>query len=651
MPRDIPVGNGSLLVCFDGDYQVRDLYFPHVGQENHSAGHPFRFALWVDGQFSQVKDWEKQLDYEEETLVTRLSARHRELGLELVCQDAVDFVLNVYLRGVTARNLTDRERDIRLFFHQDFHISGSEIGDTAFYDPRSRSVIHYKGHRYFLINCCDPYKCGVEFFACGTKEALEKEGTWRDAEDGDLSGNPIAQSSVDSTVGVRVPLGAHQEATVHYWLAAGTSYPEVVKLNRVTWEKSPQELIRRTRNYWRLWLRNPQRDFAGLPEGLRRLYERSLLILRTQIDAGGAIIAANDSDIVAFGRDTYSYLWLRDGALVAYALTRAGYPGPCRLFFDFCARLLTADGYFLHKYNPDGSVGSSWHPWLRDGHYQLPIQEDETALVLWALWEYFTRFREIETIRPLYRALVTAAANFLASFRDKETGLPKPSYDLWEERYGVHSFTVASVIAGLRAAANFAEAFGETEHAARYRQGAKEMKQALVRYFYHSQKKCLASRGTRTGNGYELDETLDSSLYGLVLLEAFAPDEPEAATTLEKVRDNLWVKTAVGGLARYERDPYHRRSEDYDRIPGNPWFICTLWAAQYDIRRARTRVELEKARELLDWVAAKALPSGVLAEQVHPETGAPLSVSPLTWSHATYVVAVHDYLDKLRTLQ
>ena len=32
--RDIPVGNGSLLVTFDDKYQIRDVYFPHVGQKN-----------------------------------------------------------------------------------------------------------------------------------------------------------------------------------------------------------------------------------------------------------------------------------------------------------------------------------------------------------------------------------------------------------------------------------------------------------------------------------------------------------------------------------------------------------------------------------------------------------------------------------------
>jgi hypothetical protein len=37
----------------------------------------------------------------------------------------------------------------------------------------------------------------------------------------------------------------------------------------------------------------------------------------------------------------------------------------------------------------------------------------------------------------------------------------------------------------------------------------------------------------------------------------------------------------------------------------------------------------------------------VLAEQVHPYTNAPMSVAPLTWSHATYVSTVQAYLEKL----
>jgi len=52
MPRDLPVGNGQVLVNFDSRYFLRDFYFPHVGQENQTLGHPNRFGVWVDGWFS-----------------------------------------------------------------------------------------------------------------------------------------------------------------------------------------------------------------------------------------------------------------------------------------------------------------------------------------------------------------------------------------------------------------------------------------------------------------------------------------------------------------------------------------------------------------------------------------------------------------------
>jgi len=55
---------------------------------------------------------------------------------------------------------------------------------------------------------------------------------------------------------------------------------------------------------------------------------------------------------------------------------------------------------------------------------------------------------------------------------------------------------------------------------------------------------------------------------------------------------------------------------------------------------------LRQAIPLLEWARARALPSGVMAEQVNPFTNEPLSVSPLTWSHAEFVMTVRWYLGK-----
>jgi hypothetical protein len=56
--------------------------------------------------------------------------------------------------------------------------------------------------------------------------------------------------------------------------------------------------------------------------------------------------------------------------------------------------------------------------------------------------------------------------------------------------------------------------------------------------------------------------------------------------------------------------------------------------------------ELQEALPLIEWAQRRAEKSGVLAEQFNPYSGDPISVSPLTWSHATFVIAVMEYLRK-----
>jgi len=96
---------------------------------------------------------------------------------------------------------------------------------------------------------------------------------------------------------------------------------------------------------------------------------------------------------------------------------------------------------------------------------------------------------------------------------------------------------------------------------------------------------------------------------------------------------------------------YYCVISDLSLAQGNPWFISTLWLAQYHIAHATTLEELHQAIPLLDWAQSYALPSGVMAEQLDPFTGEPLSASPLTWSHAEYVMTLHRYLGKYREFQ
>jgi glucoamylase len=353
MPRDIPIGNGRLLINFDHHYQIRDFYFPHVGQENHGGAQPCRFGVYADpvapGRPTRMAwttdgGWQIRQRYLKDTLTTSVSLTHPELQVSLYCNDAVDFNRNIYIRKIKVKNLADRQRKIRLVHHQDFNMYGTKIGDTACFDPNFNALVHYRGQRYILVSFFADGQHRVDEFATGTSGFGGAEGTWRDAEDGHLQGNPIAQGSVDSTGLICLDLPPEGEATCYLVMIAAESRDDLIHLHQWLARNPPQQVIDRTNAYWRLWVSGTNLNFGNLPSRVVELFKRSLLIVRTQVDNGGAIIAANDTDIMQFARDTYSYVWPRDGALVADSLDNAGFPDLARSFYSFCQRTITSDG-------------------------------------------------------------------------------------------------------------------------------------------------------------------------------------------------------------------------------------------------------------------------------------------------------------------
>jgi GH15 family glucan-1,4-alpha-glucosidase len=272
--------------------------------------------------------------------------------------------------------------------------------------------------------------------------------------------------------------------------------------------------------------------------------------------------------------------------------------------------------------------------------------------VIWLVARHYHRTRDLDLLRELYKKLVIQPAEFLLRHRDEDTGLPLPSFDMWEERQGVFTFTCASVYAGLKAAAELANLFNEQERRAKYEKAAAEIREAMRRHLWIETEGRFARGLVLQDDGTLLiDPTVDSSAFAAFYLGVFPATSAMVTGTMKAVREKLWVHTETGGVARYENDGYHRISEETARIPGNPWILCTLWLAEHVIASATEASELQGALDLVRWARAKATQSLVLPEQVHPYDGTPLSVAPLTWSHAQVVSVVHAYLDKLRELR
>jgi GH15 family glucan-1,4-alpha-glucosidase len=641
LPRSILLSNGQFAVALDDKACIRDVYFPYVGLENHAVGHVFRFGVWANGQFEWVdQSWDTLMTYMPETLTSRYKLKNSLGSVELEVNDAIYHTADIFLRKITVTNTLDVPQEIRLFFTHDFHIYGYEAGDTALFEPQLGAIIHYKGKRYFLVGGAAAGK-GFYQYAVGYKEADGKEGTWRDCEDGQLSRNPVAQGSVDSAVSFQLVIPPHGSGNAHYWIAAGTSLTEVSKLDAAMKQVGVEQMLLEVENYWSAWLNRLKLDLNILPKDVVRLYKRSLLFMRAHIDNHGGFLASLDSDILGVHRDTYSYVWPRDGAMAALAFTSAGFTDVTDNFFEFCHKAIGDDGFFKHKYLPDGSLGSTWHALIDSaGHMQLPIQEDETASVLYALWKCFEKSGNLEFVTKVYDKLVVKAADFMMNYRDPDTHLPKPTFDEWEEKIGVFASTTAAVCAALDAAARFAKVFYDSNRQEALSEASVETKNALIKYLYDGKLKRFIKGVFPNG---EKDLTLDSSVTTVFVYNVLDAKDALVRNTVTALKDNLWVNTAVGGLARYKNDPYRQVSFE---TAGNPWFISTLRLARWHIAAASKIGDLAEALTLLKWVNMNALPSGALPEQLDPFTGKPVSATPLLWSHAEYVLAVTEYINK-----
>ena len=365
MPRDIVLGNGELLVNLDRHLFIRDLYYPYVGWANHVGGHRCRIGVWAEGgAFAWLDDpaWEWQIKYETDTLVTDCSAHHPGLGLRLKASQAVLHDVNVFVQRFRLESTRGEAREVRVFFAHDLRIDESDIGDTAFYDPYANAMVHYKRDRYFLFGGqvgegAPEDGAGLTQYACGEKGFRGAEGTWRDAEDGRLSQNAIAQGAVDSVVGYSLTVPGRGEAVLRTWMAAGETREEVLQMQEALRRRGFEEALAETGGHGGTYALR-RTDLDSLPPRVAELFTRSLLIIRTQVDKRGAILASNDTDIMETARAHYSYLWPRDGALVSFALDRVGLSELTRPFFEFCARVLPKDrAALMHKYGPTAPSG------------------------------------------------------------------------------------------------------------------------------------------------------------------------------------------------------------------------------------------------------------------------------------------------------
>ena len=350
---------------------------------------------------------------------------------------------------------------------------------------------------------------------------------------------------------------------------------------------------------------------------LRTLADRSLAIIRAGQAPTGAYVASPNFPV-------YGYCWLRDGAFIADAMSRAGDVESAEAFFGWCARVLVTHRERIetltaqHAAGATIPVGDFLHTrFTLDGHESDAewenFQLDGYGTWLWALGEHSRRHD-----RPVTPFLEGAllSADYVTAFA------VVPSYDWWEEYPGErHTSTLAAIHAGLRAVGSWVEV------PPRRRAAAHATAAGLV--------DLVRADAARLGHLAKWlgGDAVDASLLAVATpFDMFPVDDPLMVATTERIEREL---VHEGGVHRYSLDTFYG---------GGEWLLLAALLGWHQNRSGRSHSALCQ----LEWVARHASSDGHLPEQVNDHLLSPdlepvwidrwgPVAAPLLWSHAMFL--------------
>ncbi|MEI6084660.1 MAG: TIM-barrel domain-containing protein [Verrucomicrobiota bacterium] len=472
-----------------------------------------------------------------------------------------------------------------------------------------------------------------------TGAGIPADGSWRDQSTDDKEG----------WIGKKITIPAGQTVevdvmTVGSWdtFANATGTHNYWGRPMITWfyGNNMADVQDTTATWWSNWVNSGVTVNFPAPD-YNSLFKRSLIMCKLHADPiGGGIIAGMHNG-------AYPFIWPRDGAYAAITFDRVGHTNEAGAFFRWLNTAVRPDepwgaGYFFQKYTTDGK-----RVWTNP-------QVDETASIPWAMYYHYLTTGNATFLTNNWGLVYTSArassetgTNNVSNINlDPVTGLIW-SWNIWEDTLDELLYSNASVVRGLRDAADIAEVVGSNSWATTFRARALGIQTNMV---------------TRINNRVEPS---DISHLGMVYpFEVFAPTDALMTNMVEWLHgrqpsggfsDNL-VETdpeTAGLLRRYN----HKVGGEADLYwNGGPWFLATSWYGMYfarwqDSLAGKSLVDTNKV--LLDKLIAKLGPLGLGAEQIAVNTseqkypGFWLQTAwPNVWeSHSTLLDQMMMFLD------
>src|SRR2546422_4994587 len=469
--QQAPMGNRSTLITIGKNGELRHLFWPTHNYPQHVRG-SLPGIICGKGQnesFSWLTDdpWTRRQRYLPDSTILETTFTDNRNGFEV---RATDFVLpskDALVRVFEISNKNVAPIDTSFLYYNDFNIAETPVGDACYYDQRSDTIVSYKRNYWFAfggLRRSSAHQCGVH---------EEASDAFVDARDGKLSGNSLALYS--GTRGVNSCLkwdlgslnpGVKEQLVLLMCFAHNKQ--DALSLIDTARKSSLPEMVNDVNKYCQDWLRNAK--VARVPEAWEDLLRRSLLTLRTLVSPDfGGIVAAPTLE------PDYRYVWSRDGTYVAYALDRCGYNQDAAAFYHWCKEVQQPDGGWAQRYHIEKSPGPSWGE-----------QEDQCATILWGIGQHHNLTKDEDFLTDMWPTVKKGVEHLLRT-RDPDTGLVGPSFDLWEEKQALHTYTNAAAAAALRESARTASTLGYEVLSNAWSNESKNLQTAMVKHLWDEQ--------------------------------------------------------------------------------------------------------------------------------------------------------------------
>ena len=639
---------------------VNEIYYPHVDKPNTRD---FQFLI-SDGEtfcHEEKRNLDHVIEYPERDCLFYRLTNSEPRGRYRVVKDVLTDPHRSVLLVHTKLEVLDEtlHGKLRLYALLAPHIGGfgagnsgwcAEIGDTRLFHAQRENV-------HLLMACSSGFSrqsIGYVGFSDGWQDLMHNfkmDWEFQSAENGNiaLTGEIDLPDSSEFTVAV----------------ALGRSYQSAAtKLFQSLAE--PFELKRE--GYVRQWQRavvDPKFDFSGDTcddGGIYRLSRCVLLAHEDKVFQGATVASMSipwgetkgDQDLGG-----YHLVWTRDLVHTATALLATGQTGTPLRALIWLAAIQRPDGSF-----PQNS-------WIDGTAYWSGLQLDQVALPILLAWRLH-KHNALGLFSP--RAMIARAAARLILHG------PVTAQDRWEENAGYSPSTLASVIAALACAADWAKEVGKLDAAdfilayadwlaahvedwTVTTQG--ELVAGIPRHYIrinttdpntpdpHPDPNTTMIQIANGGGLHPARNVVGGDFLHLVRYGIRNPDDPLVRDSIEVIDRVLQHALPQGpGWRRYNHDGYGQKDDGsaYDGTGvGRCWPILTGERGHYELAAGRNPMRFIKTIEEF------SNQGGMLTEQIwdgddlpdaRMKPGCPTGAAmPLCWSHAEYVSLVRSCHD------